>query len=212
MHKLLSLVLMLLLFSSCAEKKIDENDPAALFKEAEEDVKSDHYLTAIEKFRVIRNKFPYSKYSTEAQIRIADIYFIQESFLESAASYETFRDLHPKHEKVPYAMFRIGKAYFNEAPGNVARDLSTAQKALEAYSEFIKRFPQDPQAKEAQKDMVELRKKLAGKELYISEFYLKRDFPNSARPRLKKIVEHYSDTEVVPEAKNKLEKIGLEKK
>ena len=59
--------------------------------------------------KTIKNKFPYSNYATEAQLKIADVYYMQESYGEAAVAYEAFRDLHPKHEKVPYAMFRIGE-------------------------------------------------------------------------------------------------------
>ena len=192
------------LFVGCSGKEVDESNPAALFKEAEEEAKSDRYQMAIDKFRIVKNKFPYSKESIEAQLRIADIYFMQESYPEAAASYETFRDLHPKHEKTPYAMFRIAKSYFSDLPGTVARDLTTATKALEAYNDFVKRFPGAPEVADAQKDVGEIRKTLAEKELYIAEFYLKRSHPESAQPRLKKIVEMYPETAAAKEAQNKL--------
>src|SRR6476619_147606 len=102
----------------CSGKAIDENDPAALYKDAEDDIKNDHYQIAIDKLRSIRNKFPYSKYAVDAQLRLADVYFLQEDFAEAAAAYETFRDLHPKHEKTSYAMFRIGKSYYKDSPTN----------------------------------------------------------------------------------------------
>src|SRR5437870_1063058 len=82
----------------CSGKAIDENDPGALYGEAEEDIKNDHYQIAIDKLRAIKNKYPYSKFAVDAQLRIADVYFLQESWGEAATSYEAFRDLHPKHE------------------------------------------------------------------------------------------------------------------
>jgi outer membrane protein assembly factor BamD len=191
----------------CSGKSVEENDPSALLKEAEEDVKSDHYQIAIEKLRSIKNKFPYSNYATEAQLRIADVYFLQESYGEAAVAYEAFRDLHPKHEKVPYAMFRTGKAYFNDIPGTIARDMTPANKALEAYSEFLKRFPNAPESADARKDLAEIRRLLAEKELYIANFYFKRDFYDSAKPRYKKILDTYPETAAANEAREKLARI-----
>lgn len=204
-------VLIALGASGCSGKDIDENDPAALFKEAEEDIKSDHYQMATEKLRVIKNKFPYSSYSVEAQLKLADVYFLQDSFAEAAASYEVFRDLHPKHAKVGYAMFRAAKSYHNDAPTNISRDLTPAQKSLEAYQAFLARFPTAPEAEEAKKDVAELRKALAEKELYIANFYQKRDFPDSARPRYKKVLELYPETEAAQEATKKLASLEPEK-
>jgi outer membrane protein assembly factor BamD len=79
--------------------------------------------------------------------------------------------LHPKHPKVAYAMFRIGLSYFNDLPSTVARDLTDASKAQDAFNEFLRRFPTDPNAADARKDLADCRKELAEKELYIANFY-----------------------------------------
>lgn len=194
----------------CAGKAVDASDPAQLYEDAEEEIKSDHYQVAIDKLRVIKNKFPYSKYSLDAQLKIADVLFLQESFAEAAAAYETFRDLHPRHEKVSYAMFRAGKAYFLDIPSPLSRDLAPAQRSVDAYGEFLKRFPADPQADEARKDLAESRRILAEKELYIGDFYRKRNFPASAKPRYQKVVSQYSDTPTAKEAQERLAQVEKE--
>lgn len=200
------LVLFLIILAGCSGKPVDESDPGALFKEAEEEFSSDHFQVAIDKFRVVKNKFPYSKFSADAQLRIADVYFAQESFTEAATAYETFRDLHPKHEKTPYAMFRIAKSYFNDIPGHVARDLTPAQKSLEAYNDFLKQHGSAPEAAEAKKDVAQVRNILADKELYIGDFYFKRDAMDSAILRYKKVLELYPETPAAITAKAQIQK------
>lgn len=195
-------------FVSCSGKQVDENDPAALFQEAEEDVSNDHYQIAIDKFRSIKNKFPYSKFSVDAQLRIADVYFLQESFAEAAIAYESFKDLHPKHEKVAYALFRIGKSYYNDIPSTVARDLSPAQKSLEAFNEFLNKFPNSPESEEARKAVVSIRSTLAEKELYIANFYYRQSEYEAARRRYSKILNLYPDTPSAVEAKERAQKMG----
>lgn len=193
--------------TGCAGKPVDEADPASLYQDAEEEIKSDHYQIAIDKLRAIKNKFPYSKYSLDAQLRIADVLFMQESYAEAAASYETFRDLHPKHEKVSYAMYRVAKSYFKDIPDPVSRDMTPAQKALDAYNEYLRRFPSAPEAAEARQDVAVTRKVLAEKELYIADFYYKRDFPASAKPRYEKVASVYPDTESAQKARERIAKI-----
>ena len=195
--------------TGCAGKTVNEGDPASLYQDAEDEIKSDHYQIAVEKLRTIKNKFPYSKYALDAQLRIADVLFMQESYAEAAASYETFRDLHPKHEKVGYAMFRVAKAYYNDIPNPTSRDLTPAQKALEAYNEFLRRFPAAPEATEARQDVAVTRNVLAEKELYIGDFYYKRDFPESAKPRYEKVVTIYPDTVAAKQAREKIAKIDV---
>lgn len=198
--------------SGCAGKEVSENDPADLFQAAEVDIESSHYLMALDKLRSIKNKFPYSRYSLQAQLRIADVYFLQESFAEAAASYEAFVELHPKHEKSGYALFRSAKSYFNDTPSTVSRDLSSAQKATEAYNEFLRRFPQAPEANEAREDLAKARNILAEKELSIGNFYDHRDLPNAARPRYQKVVDLYPETQAAASARKKLSKIDSKSK
>ena len=191
-------------FWGCAGKSVDENDPAAMMADAEEDIKSDHYQIALEKLRTVKNKFPYSKYSSEALLRISDVYFMQESYGEAALSYESFKDLHPKHEKVPYAMYRMSKSYYNDMPSSVHRDLSSGKKAEDAYSEFLKRFPNAPEAAEARRDLKDARNRLALKEMDVAEFYMHWNSYRSARARFKKLLEMYPDCDVATSAQNRL--------
>lgn len=193
--------------AACSGKTIDETDPVALMKEAEEEIKSDHYQIALEKLKIIKNKFPYSSVAVDAQIRVADVFYLQESWIEAAAAYESFRDLHPKHPKTPYAMYRTAKSYFNDAPGTIARDLTTVTKALEAYQSFLKKFPDSAEAAEGRADVIAIRLLLAEKELYIANFYFKNGQYHSAKPRYEKILEQYPEVKFVAEAKEKLEKI-----
>lgn len=201
------IVLLAFLIQACSSVSVDENDPASLYKDAESEIQSEHYQIAIEKLRVIKNKFPYSKYAVEAQLRIADVYFLQESFAEAALSYESFRELHPKHEKVPYVMYKAGKSYFNDVPSNTARDLTAGQKALDAMNEFVRRFPLDPLVAEVKKDIGEVRRLLAEKELSIGDFYFRREFYDSAKPRYQKTIDLYPETDAAKAAQEKLNKI-----
>jgi outer membrane protein assembly factor BamD len=193
--------------SGCSGKGITEEDPAALYREAEEDIKSDHYQIAMDKLRIIKNKHPYSKQAVDAQLRIADVYFMQDSFTEAAASYEAFRDLHPKHERVAYAMDRLALSHYNDIPSNRARDLTPAYKALEAYEDFVRRFPLTPEAAEARAKVTEIRKILADKELYVANFYLKREQYDAARGRFEKIIALYPETPTAQEARQKIDSI-----
>lgn len=191
----------------CAGKSVEDGDPSNLYKEAEEDIGSDHYQLAIDKLKIIKNKYPYSKYAVDASLRLADVYFLQESFTEAALAYETFRDLHPKHPKVPYAMFRIGLSYYNDLPSTIARDVTDAQKAQDAFNDYLHRFPSDENVKEAQKDLAAARQTLAEKELYVANFYYKRHFYDSAKGRFEKLLKLYPETGPAQEARDKVARI-----
>lgn len=201
----------LTLAGACSTGSINDNDPEALFKEAQSDIESDRYQLALDKLKIVRSKFPYSSYSTLAQLRIADVYFMQESFIEAAHSYQTFRDLHPKHDQVAYAMFRVGESYEQDIPSKLARDLTSAYKALDAFGEFLQRFPNDPKSAEARNKVQEIRGRIAQKELYIAEFYEHWDEPGSAYGRYRKIEKVYPDTPVIQKAQKRREALENDK-
>ncbi|MBU6375562.1 MAG: outer membrane protein assembly factor BamD [Bdellovibrionales bacterium] len=196
------------LLISCSSAPITENDPGQMFKEAEEEIQNDHYILAVERLKSIKNKFPYSQFAPLAQLRLADVFFLQETFAEAASAYEAFRDLYPKHEKTPYALFRTAKSYFKDSPSQIARDLSSAAKAAEAYREFLRKYPSDPQKDEAKSDLLLAEDMLAQKEKYIADFYLKAGQPKAARTRLERAVQLYPETPTAKAAQKRLEEMN----
>lgn len=193
--------------TGCSTAEVDENDPVSLMKDAESDVESSRYILALEKFQRIKNQHPYSSQATEAQLRIADVYFLQESYAEAAATYEAFKDLHPKHPKLGYAAYRVGLSFFNDLPSLEARDLTSGFRAQDAFVDYLQSFPNDEFNAEAKIKLAATRKILAGKELYIANFYYKRKMWEAAKGRFNNVVNQYSDTSYVDEAKKKLKKI-----
>lgn len=207
LHRWIALGLVLAAASSCSESKIDSQNPEEIYKEAATDLENDRHESALEKFKVVKNKFPYSSYAKLAQLRIGDVYFAQDNFTEAAAAFATFQDLYPKHEKLPYAMFMIGESHFKDIPGTIARDLSGAQKALDAFKSFTDKFPNDPQSKTARERVAEVRATLAEKELYIGNFYYRRGEYETALSRYEKVASQFGDTPAAADAKERIDRV-----
>lgn len=197
--------------AGCAGGDINDGNPEELYKDAEEDIENDRYLQAQEKLQTLKNRFPYSKYSVLAKLRLADVYFLEESFAEAAANYESFVELHPKNERAAYAQFRTGESYFKDSPENVSRDVTSAKRALSAFQTFLKRFPNDPQTSVARERIIDINRILAEKELYVADFYYKRDFFDSAEGRYSNILKLYPDTPAAKTAGEKLQFIRSNK-
>jgi len=180
--------------AGCAGKAVNQDDPVSLMEDAEADIKSDHYQIAIDKLRMIKSRFPYSKQAAMAQLLIGDVFFKQEAFGEAAASYEAFRDLYPKHEEVGYAILQIGKSFESDIPDNAERDMASATQAISAYEEYLKRFPNTEQTTAASNAIRNIRERLASKELAIARFYIQQKQIASARSRLRKTVRLYPES------------------
>lgn len=194
---LLSWVLTLLVVvavTSCSGKSVDENNAQEVYKDAEEDISDKRYTIALDKLKTLKNKFPYSNVATQAKLRIADVYFLEESYIEAAAAYESFRDMHPKHEKADYVMFRTGESYFLQLPDSDDRDMSPAAKAIDAYRELLQLYPRSQYAEPAKTHLNQASEMQASKEKYIADFYFKRDMFDSAATRYEKITARFPGT------------------
>lgn len=188
-----SLILLILLTIGCAsEKPKGKTKAEVLYKEALQLVKEERYLLATEKINQLKNQYPYSYYSTPAELMQADIYYEQENFVESAAAYLLFRDFHPKHERLSYVIYRIAESYYKQLPDTNDRDLEAAQEAIKYYTELVEKFGTTSYAKKAQKKIKECKKRIRNYEQYVADFYFKVEKYKAARWRYNHILENFN--------------------
>lgn len=193
LHGLVVLALFTI-FAACSAETIDnDSPPEKQYAEGERLLGKDRYAEAVERFRVLKSRYPYSKYAALATLKIGDAHYQEESYVEAAAAYKVFRELYPKHEQAAYALYRIGESYFNEVPSTVDRDLDSAHSAIDAYKQLVKDYPNYEKVKDAEKKAHDLTKKLAEKEDYVANFYWKRELYQAAAGRYAYIVENYGD-------------------
>ena len=198
------------LFAGCASKTINESDPKEMYEDADQDIKNDRYLLALDKLRIVKNKFSYSNYGALAQLRIGDVYFLQESYPEAAAAYENFVELYPKNEKAPYALYRSGVSYFKDIPSTIARDLRTAESSIRTFSLYLQRYPHGEFSAEARDMKQKSYDKLAEKEVEVAEFYIRRKKYLAAKTRLQKVLDQYGEASVSAKARSLLEHLPNE--
>jgi outer membrane protein assembly factor BamD len=181
------------LLGACAGKEVNREDADALFKSAEEAFNEEHYLIALEKYRDIKNRFPYSSRAIDSELRIADTYFEQESYIEAESAYEIFKELHPTHSKADYVQYRIGLSFFKQIPDDSARDLSAAYKAIEAFGVLEQKHPSSEYVAKAKEHTINARKRLAEHENYVANFYYQRQHYLSASYRYSALLQDYGN-------------------
>ena len=187
----LGVLSLFVLVAACSSDSKKADTPEGAFEIAQDYEKNDRYEEAIRRYQEVRNRFPYSKFATLAELAVADVYFKQESFAEAQVSYQNFRELHPKHLQIDYVIFRTGLSIFNQLPSTIDRDLSVAESAISYFSELIQLFPKSTFVKEAQEKKRDVLDRLAQKELYIADFYYKKKFYDSAERRYQSTLSRY---------------------
>lgn len=140
------------------------------------------YNEAIKYFTFVKDRFPYSKYAALADLRIADARFLAREFTDAVDQYKRFIRLHPSHEEVPYATFRIGYSFYKQLPKDWflvppthTKDLTAVEDSLKALEGYRKAFPDDKNGPEADKLIVQCRRTLADHEYSVATFYRKRE-------------------------------------
>lgn len=180
--KIAFISLLILLISACStDAPKGKTQAEILFKEAEELMKADRFILATEKLNEIKTQHPYSFYATPAELLQADILFLQENYIEAAAAYLLFRDFHPRHEKIPYVVFKIAESYYKQIPDTIDRDLEPAMESIKYYEEILQKYPTSSYRKTAEKRIRAAKKMLREKDQYIADFYFRTKEFGAAR-------------------------------
>jgi outer membrane protein assembly factor BamD len=176
---------------SCASQEKDLNTAEGLFAYAKEFQDAERYEVAMAKYAEVRNKFPYSNLATEAELAIADVHYARESYTESEIAYQNFRDLHPKHPKSDYVLYRIAMSYYMQLPETIDRDLSVGKDAIYHFIELVKIYPKSEFAADSKTKRDDVYSRLAQKELYIADFYFHQEKYSSALRRYESTLYKY---------------------
>jgi outer membrane protein assembly factor BamD len=177
------------------------------YEEAMEAFEDDDCITAEPLFRDIRANYPYTRYAALAELREADCLSQEEKYAEAIEIYQRFARVRASHEDVPYARFKAAESQYKQiptewflSPPSHERDVRSARDALKDLRRFLLDFPYDERAAQAQKMEKEVLALLAQHELYVAEFYLKREHPAAAVHRLNYLLETYEGSGYEPHA------------
>jgi outer membrane protein assembly factor BamD len=161
------------------------------------------YGKAIETFQAIVDNYPYSEYEIEAQLKIADAYFDDERYEEALSYYRDFSDLHPQEPRVPYTILRSALCHYRQIK-SINRDQTSTREALRFLEELSARYPFEPETREGEVILQQLRTRLAKNIIEIGDFYLRRTQYQSAATRYRSVVDEYPGLGLDAEALYKL--------
>lgn len=200
MKRLLSSLLVVLL-ASCADdsEKFDEMSVEQLYLIAVDRMEAKKHKDAGIAYAEVERQHPYSDWSLNAQIMAGYAYYLAKKYEDAEESFETFIQLHPGHEYVPYAMYMKGLISYEQIP-IVERDQAPAKESVEAFQKLINRFPNTKYAKDGRLKIDLIRDHLAAKEVEVANYYQQKDAHLPAINRLKRVVKEYETSAHVPEA------------
>jgi outer membrane protein assembly factor BamD len=188
-------IFLALFFWGCASSgKVDPKEKTAdqLMSEGMESFEKEYYDEASENFQKIKDRYPYSKFAVEAELKIADSLYKRRLYDEDFDAYGEFQRLHPKNQNTAYVIYQKGMIHF-ERVSTTDRDQSHTLQAKEEFERLVKNFPQDEHANRARWKIRECYLKLAGSELRVGHYYYKMKKYRAAMGRYRYILKQYPD-------------------
>lgn len=201
--------------ADAAKKSAKENnryvarDVETLYNAAKNQLDKRRYKIAAVLFDEVERQHPYSIWARRAELMSAFSHYLAQDYTESIDSANRFLSIHPGNKDAPYAMYLIGVDYYEQI-GDVNRDQKTAQQALDAMGDLIRRYPDTAYAADARLKVDLINDHLAGREMDIGRFYQRRHEWLASIYRFRKVVDDYQTTSHVPEALLRLTESYLE--
>lgn len=173
--KYLKLIVFVWFIAACNEMKDNVDDAKSSYLKAKEAYDDGYYELAMPKLKEFKARFPYSNYALEAELLIADAYFQQGDFAQSAAVYEQFVKLHSTHSKADFALYRMGLCFWKEAPDESDREQEFTEKAIEIFESIPQKYPKSKYLNEVKELIVLGERRLAEADLFVASFYCKTE-------------------------------------
>jgi len=202
-HAAAVLLLALAACSSSDDLPYIERPVEDIYNEAVDTILERRYVRAAQLFEEVERQHPYSVWATKAQLMAAYTHYQNDQYDKALVAVNRFIELHPSNRDVSYAYYLKALCYY-ERITDVGRDQKMTDDALNALQEVVRRFPESRYARDARLKIDLTRDHLAGKEMTIGRFYLRRGQHLAAINRFKRVVEEYQTTTHVPEALHRL--------
>ncbi len=169
-----------------------EDTAQELFENGNDAMRDKDYSGAAKQFTKLKDNFPFSPYAIEAELSLADCYFLSKEWGEASEAYKEFESMHPRHEAIPYVLYNIGQSNLNGYP-SIDRATVQVEEAYSYFRRLTESYPGTEYAEAAVEKMAECRKIMAEHELYIADFYYRMEKYGSALIRYRQIVKEFPD-------------------
>ena len=177
--------------------------PEQIYARAELELERGRADDAAELFGEVERLYPYSAWSRRALIMQAFAYHSDRDYENSRAAAQRFLDFYPADEDAAYAQYLLALSYYDQID-DVGRDQGLTFQALQALRTVIERYPESDYARSAILKFDLAFDHLAGKEMEIGRYYLRREHFPAAINRFRVVVEEFQTTTHTAEALHRL--------
>ena len=161
------------------------------------------YAESVALFNEVERQHPYSEWARRSALMSAFASYQARDYDQSIATAQRFISLNPAADDAAYAYYLIAVSYFDQIV-DVGRDQNTTELSKAALTDVARRFPDSDYARDANLKLDMVQDQLAGKEMEIGRWYLRRNQHLAAVNRFKTVVKDYETTGHAAEALHRL--------
>ncbi len=180
-----------------------ERPAETIYATAFEQMERNRYRMAAAMFDEVERQHPYSEWARRSMLMAAFANYQARNYEEAISDAQRFISLHPGNSSAAYAYYLVALCYFEQIM-DVGRDQQTTQQAMDALEQVVRRFPESRYALDARLKIDMTRDHLAGKEMDVGRWYLRRNYHLAAINRFRNVIADYQTTTHTPEALHRL--------
>lgn len=191
------------LFEDKKEELAPDEPADKLYSEGLSGMNAGDYDAAKKKFAEVDRQHPYTDWGRKSVLMTTYVSYRDGKYQDAITSGNRYVQLHPTSPDAAYAQYLVGMSYYNQVP-DVSRDQERTTRAIAAFDELVRRWPQSEYAEPAKRRASVARDQLAGKEMQVGRFYLARKDYTGAINRFRVVVSQYQQTRHIEEALHRL--------
>jgi outer membrane protein assembly factor BamD len=172
---------------------------AALYAEGESDLAKGRHEAARDSFRKVLERHPDSGLVPQARFLLGESFYREHEYDRAVREFEAFMAYYPAHPIADLAQYRLARSHFDNMPP-LERDQAVTARALGEFRKLLKQYPESRYAPDAVARMEVCRLRLAQKELWVAEYYVRQGNYQAALQRYDVILKEYSRTAAAPQA------------
>jgi outer membrane protein assembly factor BamD len=186
------------------EMKVEPNIPAdRLYNEGLSKLESKDYETAAKRFADVQRQFPFSQWARKSLLMEVYSNYLNGSFTETSASADRYLQLYPNTDESAYVNYLAGMSLIGQMP-DVHRDQGQITRAIKYFQVILDKYPKSEYAPEARLKIQIGRDQLAGAEITVGRYYLKRHNYTAAINRFREVLFKFQNTREAEEALERL--------
>jgi len=178
-----------------------------LYSSAYQDFEIGKYRDAVRKFEEVEKNYSYTNWAPKALLIKAYIYYDSSSYLDALAALQKFKKFYPANKDIAYAHYLTAVCLYEQI-NFISLSQENTVLAIKEFKKITVKYPGSSYAIDARFKIDLLKDQMAGKQMYLARYFIKKEKWAPAMHKLNIILKDYQTTIYIEEALHRLVEIN----